>query len=376
MKAKTITIIFMFLVTLAIAYAVPLNPHAFYGTVTIGGTAAPAGSTISVSTDSIVVSPAGVYGSNLALGDKLTYSGSTAGETITFTMSGATGCSLTTGTTTTTYSPGTIEERALAFEGTCVTVSGGTPGGGGGAGAGGAGAGAAPVTQTQVTDSATIAAVSQSLPSTWTNVNVYQYGDPTSESMDTTADTVSTSLAYASETKAISELQQMKEDIRSGEVTAVPTTTTMQIYHVENKDTGEWTYTTQMTVTATATQDMENVVVIEVIPANVASIDEIVFIGQQPELLQTTNGVIAKWTIASLQEGDSVVFQYFIKKKLASISTMTLAAGEGVAVEPTAPAEEEKPPAKAVPWTGIIIVAAIVVLGVVIYLILAKRKKK
>lgn len=159
MKYKHLATIFFALLLgfllLLVVSAVPQDPHAFYGDVTIGGTNAPSGSIITAiiggtARGSITTTVAGSYGGATAAQEKLVVtrcesdeSCYSAAQTISFNIS-ASGCSPES-TPTASFVAGKIEEKTLGFSGNCGASTGAGPttsgGGGGGGGAGGGAAG-------------------------------------------------------------------------------------------------------------------------------------------------------------------------------------------------------------------------------------------
>jgi len=361
---------------------IPDDPHWFYGDINMEGSPAGVGTVVIASIGgaargNITVVTSGLYGSIDGSKLSVTHYSTDSTNVITFSVTSP-GCS-DTNTFTDEFETGVIENLDFAFTGSCSTSGqGGTDDAGGSAASGGSSGGAVrTVTKTLVSDSSIVAHVKQSLPDTWKNVDVYQYGVPSSKVMSTTTASTDTALTYATETNAISEIQQIKSSIASGETIAVPTTSTLTVYHVRNNANGLWAYSTGITLTTVPSKNTEGLTIVEVIPSSLATLEQITFVGEQPEILQSSNGVIAKWTIGSAEKDTPITRTYYINKKLLSLNTLTLASGKVATTTevPTTDPSTPEPPAseKATPWVGIILVIAIVILGLIAYFWYSKK---
>lgn len=149
MQVRRILVLFLLLALAAPASAFPLLPAEFSGTVTIDGSPAPAGTTITARIDdrdcgSLALTAAGVFGGDALFDERLAVNGEDgdAGKTITCFVDGfAAG--------TAVYTPGAPTTIALAV--TTGTASGGSSGSSGG----GSGSGSGP--STTPTPAATVA---------------------------------------------------------------------------------------------------------------------------------------------------------------------------------------------------------------------------
>lgn len=376
----------------AVALAIPAEPHQFYGTVVVGNVDAQVGSIISttiggVSAGSITVSTAGQYGGASTFSPKLTVTCppdnadiDCAGvNLIEFSISGS-GCS-SVGTLSLTFRAGNIDELRLEFPGTCVSVAGGGAGVEGGGGGGG-GAAAVAAEEIKVTEAGIIDAIKKSLPADWVNIEAYQIGTSYSETVELTTALIDETLKLATDTRAITKLQLIKAALQENQVEKIPVVVSLIKYKVLNLDKGIFVYRTKFTVTITAVKNMKNVEIVEVIPKSVAvKASDIVFLQTPKEILE--EDPIALWVLDYIPKGETREIEYVVNGLYSRIFQKTIVVGVEAPPEEkppeVVPPPEEKPPevvppVKPVPWVGIIIIAAIVVLGLIVYWRASKKK--
>lgn len=383
MKTKQYLLFFFIILILAgVCYAVPQDPYIIYGKVTFYDTGssstidAPIGTVITATspngnTSSVTTTEAGYYGRQGTERLVLTSDNSGA-QTVTFSAT-ASGYTVTGYTATFTF-PGRFQQYHLNFVATAVTTAAaGGLGGGGGA----AVSAAAPAeTLTTVTSEAVVNEITATLPEGWVNVKVEQVGEAKTETV--TAADINAALSAATETSAISALQQVKNAISNNEVSQVTVSKTLHVYKASNLETGEAVYRSEITLTITAPNNMENVRIIEVVLKSVAqSSDDLIFLGQVPNTLQ--KDPILEWLFTKLSKGETKELSYIVKKKLAAITSTSLSVGKEVVV-----IVEEKPPVKeekktpfiftAEAWIGIMIIVFIVAIGLIIYYVYTKPK--
>ncbi len=281
----------------AIVQSLPASPESYYGVID----GAAAGVTITAKISSTTVGSytlvkANQYGNKSAASsdDKLIVcakgeAGCTSGATISFTPSSG------SISTTSTFTPGAITNLNMAY--TAPSSPGGGSGGSSGGGAGGGGAVTTPtVTLTPVTDTAIIVLLKSTLPDGWVNVKYDQYGDATSSTQTISLSAIDNALTLATSPEAISALQNLRNQIQSGEISSVVATVTLTVYKIQNKDTGAELYRSKIDITLTAPNDMEDVKIIEVIPKTVAaSTDDLIFQNPQPIILQ--KDPVIQWLI-------------------------------------------------------------------------------
>jgi len=353
------------------------DPHIFYGDLT----GASAGVTIiatlnGATAGSLTTTAAGQYGcaNGAECHQLIVYqSGATAGNTITF--SAGSGSSLSPSSYP--YQPGNTTRLNINYSTTAAATS--STGGGGGGGGGGAGATGA---TTPVTDSATISRITATIPPDWTNVRIDQVGETATVTTTPAAAAVESALQKVTSPEAIAALQSVLNQLQSKEAVGLTVTKTLAVFKVQNKETGEELYRSQIIVVFTAPEDMKDVKVIEVILKDVAaSSDDLIFPGIKPRILQ--KDPVLEFAAASLRKGETITFDYIVKKQLTEITSSTVAAGVEVEVpeaQPEAPAEITKaeapptPPEKIQPSVliGMIIILVIVIIGLLVY----KKKRK
>lgn len=222
-------------------------------------------------------------------------------------------------------------------------------------------------TETKV-ETATIPDVIASLPEGWTNVEASQITSAAETVKEALTTMINNALTHATQTEAVNALQGIQNKISSGEVSQIGIMKTLNVYKVNNKDTGENVYRSTITLTFTASNDMKNVNIIEVIPhAVVDSVEGLYFPGIKPDVLQ--KDPILQWTFETVKKDETKSVDYVIKKKIDKIESLTIAASEK--------AEEKKPwlvTAKTV--IGIMIVVVIIIIGLAVYYYSLKKKKE
>ena len=386
MKNRWLALTFLFIVLTSLVFAVPKDSNKFYGT--ISGSGSGAGNTITAYIDdeeagSITITTAGRYGcfdssgvllacTDGASSNVLSVTGTT-GQTVTFKV-GSTTCG------TATFTEGEITRKNLDCGGgssssdTTGTTSGNpsttttdTP--------------PSPPSEdlSEVTNPSIITDIKRSLPEGWDDIKVEQAGDTRSKRSVVSIGTIDNALSYASDEDAIAALENLKDAISSGESGSISTTTTLSIYKITNEDTGEIERRTLIKITFTAPYDMEDIVIIETIPKEVAeSVDDMIFLGESPTQILQRDPVL-EWNFDSMSEGQSKDLSYIVKDEIEEIMSITNAAGKRVvAAEPTPEPEPEEEPrittAKVV--IGISIMLLIVLIGLIIYFTVTKKKKE
>ncbi len=290
---------------------------------------------------------------------------------IVFTLSTPSGYDSVTESTGETYSTsnnGNYVSLNLAFSGTPTTAaapSAEAPGRRGGAIV-------APITPevlTKITDLTTVSDVIGSLPEGWTNIDVYQVGTPTTETItEALTDLLTAALTHATKTEAIGVLQNVQNKLEAKEVNQISATKTLDVYKITNKDTGEIVYRTKQTITFTAPTNLKYVKIIETIPhAVVASVDELHFPGIKPEVLQ--KDPVLQWIFEAVKKDETKSVEYIVKKKLDKIDSKTV-------IIATEEIEKSFFPALTKQTIGIIIIVIIVLVGLVIYYQYLKKEEK
>ncbi len=400
MMKKIITVA-IFLVILSFvsadtAQVGPPFPNAFYGTATVGGADVIAGAVITATiggydAGSFTITTAGQYGGGPNAADYgnvtkflvdcpsayWSVDGKCNGRAITFTPTGVSSQCGSPGTVTGSFKEGNLSRKDLAFS--CPGAAAEAAVGGGLGGGGGGGGGAAE--EIVITDATLINQIKQSLPAEWVNVNVNQIGSPVTTPIIFSINEIDEAIKFVTEQNAISVLQLLKSDIASGKLASMPVTVVATKYKVINADNNLFVYRTMFVITITATDYMKNVVVIDVIPKNVArNIEDMTFIDRQPKVLQADP--VLQWDIGEMSQGESIQIRYTVPSLQSRVFQKTFAAGEVTEAPVEAPPEEkppeekppEIPPVKPIPWVGIIIIAAIVVIGLVVYWRVSKKR--
>ncbi|HLD43123.1 MAG TPA: hypothetical protein VJB08_04010 [Candidatus Nanoarchaeia archaeon] len=353
------------------------DPHIFYGDLT----GASAGVTIiatlnGATAGSLTTTAAGQYGcaNGAECHQLIVYqSGATAGNTITF--SAGSGSSLSPSSYP--YQPGNTTRLNINYSTTAAATS--STGGGGGGGGGGAGATGA---TTPVTDSATISRITATIPPDWTNVRIDQVGETATVTTTPAAAAVESALQKVTSPEAIAALQSVLNQLQSKEAVGVTVTKTLAVFKVQNKETGEELYRSQIIVVFTAPEDMKDVKVIEVILKDVAaSSDDLIFPGIKPRILQ--KDPVLEFAVDVLKKGQTATFDYIVKKQLTEITSSTVAAGVAVEAPEAQPEvalpeikKEEAPPTPPGKLQPSVLIGIIIILAIVIVGLLAYKKKR
>ncbi len=154
------------------------------------------------------------------------------------------------------------------------------------------------------------------------DVDVFQVGDEIVTTATPTADIIDAAKETATTEDSMAVLEQIENAFNEGK--SVSVAVSMSVYKVTSKETEQSMYVSKITLTLTAETDMEDVVIVEVIPKSVASnISELVFLGEQPAVLQSDP--VVQWSFASVSRDETKEMSYMVKSKLTGIETTTLA---------------------------------------------------
>ncbi|MCD6398723.1 MAG: hypothetical protein J7L08_02275, partial [Candidatus Aenigmarchaeota archaeon] len=154
------------------------------------------------------------------------------------------------------------------------------------------------------------------------DTEVTQLGEKVEKTEKVTQEILDAASDLATDDKAKSAIENIKKAL--GEGKSIDVKTSIETYEVKSKTTGKTTYVSKVVISFTATEDMENVEIVEVIPKSVAAdISEIIFHGAQPEILQSDP--IIKWSFDYVKEGETKDLSYTVKNKITE-PTHTLAA--------------------------------------------------
>ena len=370
---------FFLMAGLVFAASIPALPEAYHGSISNAGVGVTITASIGgASVGSLTLTESEVYGAGAS--EKLMVCGAgeagcVSGGDITFS---ATSGSISTGSN---FTPGGVTALDLAYTATTAASASSSS-----AGSAGGGSATSTETLTEVAlDSYIINRLDKTLPEGWEDANLkyYQVGDASTETYtENNPEGIEKALDHVTNTKTIAVLQELKTGFESGEKVKATVARTLTVYKINNQDTGDAVYRSQITIVVTAPKDMKNMKVVEVIPKTVAkSTDDLVFTGETPEILQ--KDPVVQWVIDSLKKGKSLDLTYIVKKKLSSIKSYTLVGGEG---EVAPPSEEEEtgptgevvkevtpPEAKKFGW---LVAVLIVVVGLGVYFVYTKKKGK
>lgn len=373
-----LTILFTLSITASLAMAaIPGGPNVFYGTITINNTNAPVGTVINASINGILVATitvtvAGQYGAAGTFEPKLSVSGSN-GDTITFsaTTPAYAGISIITEA----YEADKLEEKTLAFSASATTppsdAGGDTSGGGGGA----VTTTTTPTTTTTLPPAVDIISVAPTLGLEAADVeSITRVGETITQEIIVTADNIREIITAVTAEEAISRLNDIAASLETGVVKEIRVTKSLDVYDVKLKGVADSQIKSRTTLTIRVTRDMEDVVIIEVIPKTVAShIDEVTFTNLQPSRILQADPVV-EFTIPSIRAGETKLIYYVVNKKLTSITAETVAVGKEVAPTTTTTLPEEIVKKRKTLLPIIIIIAALAIV-LVAYLLWQKKKQ-
>lgn len=177
---------------------------------------------------------------------------------------------------------------------------------------------------------------------------------------------VDEAIKAATEEPAKQVLNEIKQAVSSGSSSHVSVSTTVEVFQVKEETTDKTAFASKITLTIKSDKDLKDVNIVEVIPKSVAaSISEVIFLGEQPKVLQADP--VVQWEFAEVKKTETKDLSYQVSKKIEKLESQTVAVAE-------APAPEVKPESKLSLNTIYIIVGAIA--GVIILYILYKKFSK
>lgn len=178
---------------------------------------------------------------------------------------------------------------------------------------------------------------------------------------------IEVALPTATEEPAKQILNEIKQSVSSGSSTPVSVTTRVEVFEVKEKTTEKTAFVSKITLTLKPDRDLKDVVIVEVIPKSVASsISQVIFLGEQPKVLQADP--VVQWEFPEVKKDETKNLAYQVLKKIEVIETKTVAVAEAI-VTPPPPAPPSAPEGISIP-SYIIIVAItflLVLVGYVIY---------
>ena len=349
MKSIVTKVILLMLIMVSLSLivsAVPSTmPQAFYGTIS----GASAGITInavvsSINKGSFTLTETGVYGCAAASCGKLVVCSDescTSGDTISFTASSG------SISTTTTYAAGATTELNLAYTAPSSTTT--SSGGGGGGGGGG------------TTTTTTAAAVKET-----SVVSSISAGGSATFVFSKSADLGITQITITSKNSVASPSITVEEKTWTG--TAA----------IDASSGGVYKYL-DITPAVITVGGIEKAVINFKVPSSWFSSGN-----YDPQTVKLKKEAGSSWNSVTTKLTSSDSSYYYYEAESASLSVYAITAEKKAAAQPPAPSEKEEKPAKpeipfvggkGIPFTGIIIIAVILAIGVVAYLLYSKKKK-
>ncbi len=172
-------------------------------------------------------------------------------------------------------------------------------------------------------------------------------------------------LPEAVEEKAKQTLNEVRETVSVGTSSPVVVSSSVQTFEVTSKETGKKSTVSKVNLKVEAKeQELEDVKVVETIPKSVAaSVTEVIFTGEKPEVLQADP--IVKWEFDIIPLGQSKDLSYLVKKKLEKITIQTIAVAKAITPPLVIEVPVEKP--SLLPIEVIIIIIVIISIAAYIF---------
>lgn len=131
-------------------------------------------------------------------------------------------------------------------------------------------------------------------------------------------------LPTATEEPAKQVLNEIKQAVSSGSSAPVSVSTTVEVFEVKEKTTGQVAYASKITLTLKPEKDLHDVKIVEVIPKSVAaSILDVIFLGEKPKILQADP--IVQWEFPEVKKDETKDLSYRVAKKIETVETNTVA---------------------------------------------------
>jgi len=197
------------------------------------------------------------------------------------------------------------------------------------------------VTETPITDTVTVNEILSGISAidlgmtgelSSDDVDVVAVGDEATATATVTVSVVDSADEAATTPEADAAVEEIREGVQAGRQIGV--SVSLNVYKVTSKETGQSVYVSKIKLSFTAANEMKDVVLVEVIPKSVAAdIDDVVFLGESPIILQSDP--IVKWEFPSVAKGQTKDLSYSVKQQLTSIESTTLAvAGQIISSPP------------------------------------------
>jgi hypothetical protein len=244
---------------------------------------------------------------------------------------------------------GTCQASACAAAAADNTGGGGSSGGGGGGGGGGSASSSPPAAPSK----ASLDTVKAALPSSFAGsddsisysaVTAPEVKNVPSKSSEATTvlNQVETIVTTAAAKEAVSKARDAIASGGSGKVVSVKKT--IEVIKAENLDTGETLTVSiiKLSISASSSETLENVEIIEVIPKAAASnVDLVTFLGVQPEVLQADP--VVRWSFDEIRSNQNKDLSYTINKDISNIGTTTVAVASAAVKVPDTPDTPDTP---------------------------------
>lgn len=169
---------------------------------------------------------------------------------------------------------------------------------------------------------------------------------------------VDEAIKAATEEPAKQVLNEIKQAVSSGSSSYVSVSTMVEVFQVKEETTNKTAFASKITLTIKSDKDLKDVNIVEVIPKSVAaSISEVIFLGEQPKVLQADP--VVQWEFAEVKKDETKDLSYQVSKKIEKLESQTVAVAEA-----PAPEVEAKPSAVLYVVIGL---AAAGVIGYILY---------
>lgn len=304
-------------------------------------------------------------------------------------------CSSSTEVNSASASPGTCQATACSSGSSSSSSSSGGGGGSGSSSSSGGGGGGGEIAasteqSTVITDTNTLNELAPNIPTEWgDNTEIKKIDSLTitetiSQTDQKTEQIISDTKAQVTQQEAINAIQAVETSIQNNQVESMSFTKTIEVFRATNTITGAEVYSSRITIKVEGgALGKENVNIIEVIPKKVAaSIDDIIFPGLKPKILQ--KDPVIQWLIEKLKAGETKELSYIVKKKLTIDESNTIAVSkkieEPIEAVPTETVPEQKEETKIVQeekkQTNLLAILLIIIAVLILILVLRYIRKK
>lgn len=176
---------------------------------------------------------------------------------------------------------------------------------------------------------------------------------------------VEEAVKVVTEESAKQVLNEIKQAVSTGTSAPVSVSTTVEVFEVKEKTTGKTAFASKITLTLKPEEDLKDVNIVEVISKSVAaSISDVIFLGEQPKVLQADP--VVQWSFPEVKKDETKDLSYQVAKKIETLETKTVAVAKAVVFV-------EVPPKPSLIFAYIFI--GVILGGVAVYVVYKRIRK-